>query len=834
MARVRFLFMWGKMVMVVRQQFKLLILLLVVPSIISCKTLKNIWNESPPPRKIVILQSDPIPSFFNILSAESDAESNATLEAWRSNAMNSFSKIKGSTPNYLSLDEIEVLIKKQLISLSDTEAVSISRIRSILPLLGFKGGIDRLDVIRIFDFLKDNRTRLRTFHALFLSNDPVKSLIDSGKLSELLQLIAEVLILGGNESIQINDFGKLLEPWLPETSVHLRAASSSTVLLVTSFFSSLCGDRVPYRVWNGKKFGTCLNDLAHYFQPLRPAVDLMVGRRDIYTDREILKISAGQFKSKINDWIQGHHHTNFPVTTISKLATDLDIPKPYHFFKLTEWLPKLNSESSVFEVSPTLVVDFGGIIQNHLLKLIEVTEGETCDLKLINDWKNCDYNGKYSTLSQLFNDEYATLLRTHNLRLVSQLTFYDALSEFLFTRLDDDQDGYLSGTIKDLITVGIRVIDSHAFLDNVFQRIQEKPVVISSLENTLKDLRRVGLSELAALAANIIPNRDNGTKRNIISKLGSQIYFSKNEIPNVIDPIGLTSFFYLYDLVYSLRSNYLEKYDLPKTVLSPSVSMIPRKKIIAALPKILYDHFPRLYNSCLQWGFERTCGVAFTEVLPGPNPGSDSLEPYEMDIITVVSIFMESMMSRCDRNQDDLFSTDITDIYDEKACVLKVSRELALRLMETGILDKSKKIKNLSFLVANTRAFRGVGKQALAQGSMKNLEWNFWREYPPFRLLTSKAASMGSTLSLVAELMDQEKVDAIEGKSDCKQPDSRVDLGNGDYYCKYQDKDNDQVKHEDAGDELIYLNQLSDHHLPRSGLAPRSSDLKSAHAAANP
>jgi hypothetical protein len=167
-----------------------------------------------------------------------------------------------------------------------------------------------------------------------------------------------------------------------------------------------------------------------------------------------------------------------------------------------------------------------------------------------------------------------------------------------------------------------------------------------------------------------------------------------------------------------------------------------------------------------------------------------------MDVMTLTSILLESMMNRCDRNGDDRLSTSIFDGFDEKHCMINVSQALAKRLMNANIIEKDSTSELLMNLVKKVPFVRWVGKVALARGSYKGIGI---RWLPPFSLISGQA-SLGSVLSLAAEFMDSDKVSAIIGGT--------------------------EGPHEDSGDELIYFNQLTDHYLPSQAQALRPDDLK--------
>jgi hypothetical protein len=753
----------------------------------GCGFVKQIWGEAPPARKTVVMQGEALPSFENIFG-DNRALADTTLILWKQNIVNSFNQIEGKKKDFLSADEAALLVRTGFVKLSSDTELSVKRARAILTLLGFKDGISLNDVQSLFTWLDQNREQTKTFYRMFIAENLTNDAWQSKDLVSLLQLFGSLIELGGDESMTPKQMANLIEPWVPENFTHARDSLESGLEFGVSFFASFCGDRVDSVNWNGKKIGICIRQAVDHFTATAPVFDFIFGNLNPFKSGRELKAANDALVSSMRSWLKDHHHPLFQTIRVSNLAKQLSIPPPYQFFQLTEWLPKLNSESTAEAFSPTFFIDLAQMVETWVGTFQRVTAKERCAAE---EWRTCEFSGDYAPVDELYNAEYATLIRSKNLNFVDQIAFYDSVSSFLMAKLDTDQDGYLSNNIKDLIGIAIRLMDSNAFAYNVVQRIQEKPIDPSSTEESLKSIKRQGLAELAAFASDLIPSRS-VDKRSFIKKMRSQIYAKEKNLGYSLDQLGLTAFLYVYDIIGSLRSDYLANYDLP-TTKEGSVVRVKRKKVIEALPRILYDHFPRIYNECTQWGFERTCGVVFSEVLPSPGPGLDTIETYEMDVITLTSVLLESMMNRCDRNHDDFLSSNIFDGFDEKHCMINVSQALAQRLMNANIVEQDDKADLLMMLVRRVPFVRWVGKVALSRGSIQGIGV---RVLPPFSLF-SGSASLGSVMSLAAEFMNADKVKAIEGGvvGPSKNP----------------------------GDELLYSNQITLGFLPSTEPAFRKS-----------
>ena len=766
----------------VKQIFCGTVLLLITISVEGCSVVKQFWGEAPPQRQTVQIKGDPLPAFEKIFSANEN-EASQTLDAWRVSVRSSFSQIHGAHTDFLTLDEVAVLVRKGFLKLADDPEVSVERARSALTLIGFKNGVSASSIESLFEWIKINRLQLSSFYSLFIASAPTgETGWTSGDLLSVLQLFGSFAELGGAEPLSQKEMVTLIQPWIPAHFVHAKAGVANGVDLAVSFFSSLCGDRVDPNLWNGKKIGVCIHDLTDHFKSSSPVFDFIFSQMNPITSRSSLKAASADFTHQISSWMEGHHHPPFMTEKVSQLADALSIPPPYAFFRLTEWLPKLNADSTPEKFSPSFFNDLALLVQTWTNSFLTVTADQKTDEKcVLTDWRLCEFTGTFEPADQLFSAEYATLIRSKNLNYIYKIALYDSVSGFLMQKLDLEKD---SVHIKDLINVTIRLLDSNAFAYNVVNRILENPIDPSSAEDSTKNIHREGLAELAALGADIIPSR--GKDQNFLKRIKDQLYDGDKHIPYTLDRVGITAFIYVYDLLTSLRQDYLDHYDLPIKVEGPN-SYVKRRKIVEALPRMLFDHFPRIYNECLDWGFERTCGVVFTEVLPSADPGRDDLQTYELDLMNLSAILLESMTNRCDRNNDDLFN------YGEKDCVISIAQALVNRLMKANIITPDPSTQRLLGLINNVAIARWAGQTILTEGTTK-AKW--YRLIPPFSLF-SGPASEGSVLSLAAQLMDSDKVKAIEAGV----------MGH----------------HEDAGDELIYLNQLTEHYLPLNGRAKRTS-----------
>ncbi len=382
---------------------------ILIPTLLlsGCGFVRSVWNSPPPARKIVTLKSDPLPD-FSIIFSRNESDATEALQKWRQRIISSFSQIKGKEKNFLSSDEIRTLVESGLIKIDPDPSVSSQKALGILEILGFKGGVSHHDVLSLFDWLQQHRLESRTFYEYFISVSTHPGTARAENVLEILNFIASFIALGGDSGISPKHLTEIVTPWIPPEFTHSRAALGSGVGLVISFFSSFCGDRVDPENWNGKKIGMCIRELVTEFKETAPAFDFIFGNQNPVPQRQALKMAAQALENRVGSWLSGHHHPLFPTQKVSDFAKALQIPPPYAFIKLTEWIPKLNADSTNEAVSTTLFLELAGVVHRWIDTSLAAFEEQACSESGPN-WKECAFNGRYEPADQLFNVEYATL-----------------------------------------------------------------------------------------------------------------------------------------------------------------------------------------------------------------------------------------------------------------------------------------------------------------------------------------------------------------------------------------------------------------------------------------
>ena len=769
----------------VRITFSTLLATLLITTSAGCGFIRKNWGEKAPPRKTVSVQSETLPDFLDVFN-DDEQVAITTLDRYERFILNSFDQIEGKQKNHLSVEEIITLGKAGLAKFSNDQELSLKRIRSILTILGYRNGITREEVRELIEWARTNRIKAKSFYRILINYRNEE--FNSAKLMDILRFTGSLVRLGGNGKLGEKELNEVIQPWIPEQFEHAKRALPDGIHLLNGIFASLCGDRIDAGFWNALKNGGCLIELTDHFEATAPVFDLIFNHLNPVKQKNELQHANSVLVSKMESWINGHQHPSFRTGLISELATTLEIPAPYHFFQLTEWIPKLDSFSTAEEFNPRFFIRLSNVVESWVsafLHALETSEGKSFCTK--SDWSKCGFEGTFEPADLLFNEDYATVIRVRDYGFIYEISLYDAISGFLLESLDRDQNGILKEDITDLITIIVRLLDSNAFAQNVINRLLEKPVTIQNTEASINKQKRHGLAEVAALASDLIPKRG-GSQRSILRQIGSQVYDSEKSHTYALDRLGITTFIHIYHLLMELRDQALKTYDF-QPEKTGTTDWIQRKRILELLPRMLKAQFPRIYEECMKQGFERTCGVIYSEVLASPEKGSTVLEPLEIDSMNLTSVLLESMMGRCDRDGNGELSASLLDGFDEKDCILTVSRTLVTRLMNANILEEETKTRVLLKVLKWAPPVKWAAKVALQRGTLKGISW---RAAPPFSIL-SRPASLGSVMSLVAEFMDPAKTEAIDAGIDGPQID--------------------------PGDELIYRGRMT------CGLNPRDGAL---------
>ena len=354
----------------------------------------------------------------------------------------------------------------------------------------------------------------------------------------------------------------------------------------------------------------------------------------------------------------------------------------------------------------------------------------------------------------------------------------------LFSNLKDPND-----SLVQLIDVGTKALAIvQQFFENVSRKVDGRP---------LRDFTPLidpnwnvsGLAQLVAMTSGILGNGDTyaNKSRGPFGPISALVSNFLDVTPELIelDQMGVASAITAVSDLSSYRRGYLslntnmamvksgdeparpaavtfEDYDwrLPRFAEYDDM-YVSRSLFFKHLPDVLEKFFPRTYASCNEFGFEKSCQIAFEALIPDSPKHPDQLNPGDLDVVSILAMGAEGLLDYCDRSHDNRLSWNFFDGNDELDCAETRAKEVIKRLIEAKIIrmDDPKNAERTQILLNLQSAnaiFRIAMKSAMMRGSSEYLLLNiplFW-----FR----SHASLGSIYGLISDIADPTRARSIK------------------------------------------------------------------------
>jgi hypothetical protein len=213
-----------------------------------------------------------------------------------------------------------------------------------------------------------------------------------------------------------------------------------------------------------------------------------------------------------------------------------------------------------------------------------------------------------------------------------------------------------------------------------------------------------------------------------------------------LDRYGIAAAFLLVDHLSKYRAHLLNVMGIE----GKPPARIKAAQAIQALPRALEQAFPRTYNQCKAFDHARSCDRLFRLMIKPDANGQISV--MELDTVALLATSAEGMFQSCDKNGDGKLSWDVLDGEDELDCGFSLLRDIALRLVDSGLIQSSEENRRRiestlntmnSFFLAKTAA-----KIAMVKGDARGGGLNL----PVFWL--HNHATIGSLFSLISEIIE--------------------------------------------------------------------------------
>jgi hypothetical protein len=179
---------------------------------------------------------------------------------------------------------------------------------------------------------------------------------------------------------------------------------------------------------------------------------------------------------------------------------------------------------------------------------------------------------------------------------------------------------------------------------------------------------------------------------------------------------------------------------------------------------MLRRNFPRTYESCMRFGFDISCEIAFDEVMTSPDPERNLITPSDIDLVTLMAIGMEGVFDSCGKNKDGKLSASIFDGKDDLDCGFTRMKDVAIHLLDSHIVQiapgTQKLAESMLEMINAVFVTRTVGKVALVRGTKGGALFNL-----PLFWAFGKTATIGSSYALLSDVVASDRVKQAKSKA---------------------------------------------------------------------
>jgi hypothetical protein len=735
------------------------------------------WGEAPPPARVAEAPksaSDACPEPAALLKG-SEAESQQALECLNSDIEDAWKKIRGQESESLAEAEIDTLIERGIIDLAKgNTALSKRKVRAVRRLLAIDSRITKKDTKALLAWLQEHRQELRRLYQLF---SHAESDIRYQDFRAALELSSSYL-KHRNWKIPREELGRALVDLTADGNAE--SVTPEVVLVVHDAVGALCPGHQKRGIWDGALLSSCLDSLAQDFDAGSDWVDFVLNQVRPGVDLEKVKKSLDNFLPVVEKRMSHPDATGLNPALWVALARKLKAMPPEGFLESLNIIGKLHSKSSGHYIDPgaitltlRIVRAYHELMLNGIPSFREAHAKGKC-VNAATDWRNCVLPDPHSIRNQAFqkilksrNTAYGEYALPFDGHLFKKIALFHALSGEIISSFDSDKDGVISSRwddsqdeIMNLVSVSLSSVDVITrFINNMKARVRGDALFEQEEFSSIGHLNLKGLARLITLAGGeIIVNREK-EERIFLEKLIANLTnsFPTNSVQLDHDAMSATLVFVSSFGAY--RDSYLST---PGILQRPhpryGKTQVDRPSVIQALPKILERNFPRTLKSCQSFGFERSCGISMDEVLPPADPGGDWTSASDLDILTMITASLESLLDSCDYDGSGTLGWNLFDGQDELDCTFTKFSSVTKRLMEAKIVNVEQEQRVRALLSSLNSIFitRSFAKVAMIKGTTSGIV------AAPITLWFQKDASLGSIYALLAETLAKDRVKALE------------------------------------------------------------------------
>jgi hypothetical protein len=758
----------------------------------SCSVKNSWWGEDAPPVKVAEspASTDDCPGPQKIVDG-TEAQADRAIQCLENSINDAWKTIRGSEKNALWDREIHTLIDHNIVSLSDDKNLSKKKVQAVKQLLGIQDRVTKEKTDALVQWLKNNKTDIREVYNKFVARP------ESRKNEKILYAdltranhVFTTLLRTTNMKIGKEELGTLLRDLIDEGK---DTTTPEFMLVLFDMVGVVCPNMAKSAVWESNILASCTDRLLKDLSPGKDWFEFILNQVTNPIAPEKIQDSLNEVIGIMDRWMQQDTVEGIHPELWVKLAEKMGAKPPAEFLDSLNIISKFDPKSSGRYISPTTIGHaFHTIYYYHSFLLLGLPvflnafEQHKCLNQDAKNWKDCQIkvtpemrtNNSLDIAMKVYNDDFGQNASPFNGSRFKDICLFYALSKEMILAFETENKGFISADStneKDEVMVMLStILDSvdvvDRFFGNLELKLQNIPIKDQEAFSSYNELNMKGLARLVTLVGHDILARRTPKQRNLLQKLWSNV---TNHFPSgsmILDQEALTAVLIEVTSLggYRIAFTGMDGYDVVhpdskiKSKEDPQYNrfLVDRRSVLDALPDLMKRDFPRTYESCMAFGWERSCGIAFDQVLPGDNRTTPWIAASGLDLVALVATGFESLMDSCDVDRNNRLSWSVWDGDDELDCIVVKADDITKRLMESGLvkIKEAKKVGVILDLVKSMVLTRSFAKVALIQGGTKGIGWG------PVKLLGMGDATLGSMYGLLSELTDSDAAKAADKK----------------------------------------------------------------------
>ncbi len=687
-----------------------------------------------------------------------DAESSATLECWKRKLDRAWRTAQTKTPGVMTLEEYRSAVRDGVIPFSGDLERHGKLMRGILRVLGLGNQFTKQDTDHWFNWFRQQRSFVqRSYRALILKDRELEVREILLTMRWTSSLIRELSFVWTSEELTsvILDFHEMKDP-------SLRVSLLPALRFGIHLLGTICPNIEKPGIWNAVELGVCFEQFPSHFDVGSPWFDFLLHPKRPADIRE-LRTALALLSGRIEAWFKQPGLRAFPTQYWFAFSEALGAPISPETRTALRWIRKLSEGSSTEElISPQiypLAFRLVQSMQERLLPDLEQASRAFLRGQCLNPptrpaqtWRDCAIDPSQSALSNRFRlPEQSKQVIPFDGAEAARIALHLTLGEFIVQNFDEDRDGTIRSDLKSRDDEVVQVMRFagefiHSMVElvtNVGRRLRGEEPLPPTPFSSVNGIGIEGLSKLAGLSGELLVVRSEEEHRTVRALRKRQSTGSSSVF---LDRYGVAAALLLVDHLPQYRAHVFRKIGL-----SGSPTHVRAKDVLQSLPDVLEEAFPRTYRQCKDFGYARSCERLLGAWIRPDSNGQISAS--ELDVIALLATSAEGMFQTCDKNGDSKLSWDVWDGEDELDCGFSLLRDIALRLVDSGLIEGSEDGRRRmertlnamnSFLLAKTAA-----KIAMVRGELRGSP----SRTPVFWL--HNHATIGSLFSLIAEIIDE-------------------------------------------------------------------------------